>query len=247
MRCIECKKDIDELAFYCTNCGTETTIIKDKLSAKQAIRETWAEIKKEKSKAYIFSIFYVLIILLPISAAAFLLRDKYFILNGVLTVLVPLALIPFEFSNISEFKIGNYFANLKAYPKYLLFTFINIIYFFVIKIVCTGEPVFSFVFDPILHLVRLVLVLYWIAVVLPVPFIMNRYNVNPFKAVYAAYKGGAETRWQHFFIAFIMFVYIIVSTLLLGFGLLVTIPLTFLVIRHYGIMSLSCSLYKKYV
>ena len=247
MKCKECKKDMDDLAFFCTNCGTETTIIKDKLSAKQAIHETWSEIKKDKSKAYIFSIFYVLIILLPISAAAYMLRDKYFILNGTLTLLIPLAFIPFEFSGITDFSIGNYLKSLKSYPKYLLFTLINIIYFFVIKIVCTGKPVFSFVFDPILHLVRLVLVLYWIAIIIPVPFIMNRYNINPFKAVYAAYKGGAETRWQQFFIATIMFTYLAVSALLLGFGLLVTIPLTFLVIRQYGLMSLGCSLYKKYV
>ena len=156
--------------------------------------------------------------------------------------LVPLTLIPFSFKEDfleKSFTINNYLKNFKHYPKLFVFTFINIIYFLILNIICTGSlkingTIFiNYTTDPILHLVRFVLVLYWIAIILPAPIYMFRKQVNPLRAIIDVYKAGKETRWQQFFTAVLGTVSNLLGLICLVFGLIISIPLSYTLIENY--------------
>ncbi|MCK4957554.1 MAG: hypothetical protein KAS49_07940, partial [Candidatus Cloacimonetes bacterium] len=75
--------------------------------------------------------------------------------------------------------------------------------------------------------------LYWIAIMLPVPLVMMRKEVNAFKAVKMCYVASAETRWQQFFTAFYVVSVNVLGALVLGLGLLRSISFSYLLIERY--------------
>jgi uncharacterized membrane protein len=152
-----------------------------------------------------------------------------------LLILVPFTLIPFGFKeNFTDepFKISMYFQALKHYPKFFLLVLVNILYFLLLKILCTGY-ILGITIDPILHPVRFILVLYWIVITFPAVLLIVRKKMNPIKAVIVCYKASAETRWQQFFIMFRLFIMNIIGAAMAGFGLLITIPFTYILIEKY--------------
>jgi len=100
------------------------------------------------------------------------------------------------------------------------------------KIICTGY-LLNIAIDPVLHIVRLVMVLYWIAIVVPAPVLMVRKSLNPIKAIIVSYKAGKETRWQQFFLAIRIVLVNVLGAAIVGLGLLVTIPLSYLQLEKY--------------
>ena len=161
--------------------------------------------------------------------------SHYLFTNLMLLFLVPFTLIPFSFEeNFVEypFKISMYFNSLKYYPKFFLLVLVNILYFLLLKILCTGF-ILGITVDPILHPVRLILVLYWITITFPAVLLIIRKGMNPIKAVISCYKASAETRWQQFFIVFRLFVMNVIGSVFAGLGLLVTIPFSYILIEKY--------------
>ena len=120
---------------------------------------------------------------------------------------------------------------------------LNIIYFALLKIICTGYSL-NIAVDPILHIVRLIMVLYWIAIIVPTPILMIRKKMNPISAIILSIKAGKETRWQQFFIAVFIFILNIVGTALVGLGLLVTIPLSYVLLERYYLQMDEFELFK---
>ncbi|MCD4650190.1 MAG: hypothetical protein K8S56_00155 [Candidatus Cloacimonetes bacterium] len=239
IKCWKCSTVLGS-EFFCPHCGTETDFIEHNLSARQEITSDWKRFRKI-DKSFRFSVFFILVILLPLGVVAWFTRSNYWLNNMALLVLTPFALVPFSLPN-DTFSISAYVKSLRYYPSYLGFVAISIVYFFVLKVVCTGEPLYSLVYDPILHLVRLVMVLYWIAVILPAPVLIAKYGVNPWQAIMIAYKAGKNTRWQQFFLAVILTCANVVGLLTLGYGLLYSLPFSFYSISGYVQRMVECGL-----
>ncbi len=228
----KCGEKLSDDLIFCPTCGTHTGILAGKLSAKQNWSQTWQQFKKNKS--YPFSIFYVICILLPILLIVLHTSDNYWLSNAIFILVVPLALVPFGHRNYTTEppKIADYFQALKFYPYLLGFVFLNSLYFLILKIVCTGF-LLNIVVDPILHIVRFILVLYWLSIVLPAPLIMLRQRINPLKAILIAHRASKEIRWQLFLLLLYIGFINALGALALGLGLLVTIPLSFAVLEKY--------------
>ena len=231
----DCNNQLADHQIYCDKCGEPTKALSSGLSARQNWRETWQEFKKVKSSYYAFAIFMILCVFSFIGLSVVLGARFFWYNNLVLLFIAPLALLPFSFAGEfmeKPFTVRRYFQHAHNYPRYWLFVLINIVWFIFLKILCTGAFL-NIATDPILHEVRLILVLYWIAIVLPVPSLMSRRKVNPFKAIYLSYKAGSETRWQQFFLVSLVFFANLAGLALAGLGLLVSIPLSYLVIDRY--------------
>ena len=173
---VKCNNELDKHAIFCKVCGQSTGALSGPLSAKKNYQEVWEKFKPIKSQYYSFSIFIVLTSFLLIGLGIFFSIDlaesfkidHYLFTNLMLLILVPFTLIPFSFDgNFTDdpFKISMYFQALKNYPKFFLLVLVNILYFLLLKILCTGY-ILGITVDPILHPVRLILVLYWITITL---------------------------------------------------------------------------------
>jgi hypothetical protein len=230
-----CNNKLKEHQIFCDKCGESSGALSNDLSAKQNWKQVWPSFKEVKASYYSFAIFMIIFVFSFIGLSV-VLGSRYFWYNNlVLLLIVPFALLPFSFESnfLSEpFTIRRFFSHAQHYPKYFLFVLINIIWFIFLKILCTGAFL-NIATDPILHEVRLILVLYWIAIVLPVPILMVRRKMNPIKAIIVAYKAGRETRWQQFFVVFFLFLANLVGLALAGLGLMVTIPFSYVMIERY--------------
>jgi hypothetical protein len=231
----KCGNELGEHTIFCDVCGKSTNALSTGLSAKNARKESWDKFKEIKSKSYPFGIFMVLTFLPIIAIFLKFGNNDYFISNLILLFIVPLFLIPFgNEKNFAEnpFWISEYFKNLKNYPKLWFFVLLNIIFFFVLKVLCTGFML-GVATDPILHIVRFILVLHWITIVLPAPLVIIRKKVSPINALIMCYKASAETRWQQFYIVLVVFFSNLIALGLLVFGMLVTVPYTYVLIEKY--------------
>jgi len=241
MDCKKCKNKLDKNAIFCTTCGLETDSLKTGLSAKENFKQTWKMFKLEKHKYYSFASVYFFVAIIPLIAVILFTKDHYIWNNLSLLFVIPLALVPFTFDYKSEqiFTANKYFRNLKHYPQLLLFTLVNILYLFAVKMICTGHleiegnTVFYFITDPILHLVRFVLILYWFAIVAPMPFLIFQRKFNVLKALKVIYNAGKETRWQQFFTVLYTTFSLLTGALALVLGLLVAIPFSFVLLQNY--------------
>ncbi|MFC1898311.1 hypothetical protein ACFLYJ_01940 [Candidatus Cloacimonadota bacterium] len=230
-----CNNQLADHQIFCDKCGTSTGVLSKDLSAKQNWKQAWNQFKPEKASYYAFSIFMIICIFSFIGLSAVMGSQYFWYNNLVLLFIVPLALIPFSFESnflTEPFTIKKFFQYAQHYPKLFLFVLINIAFFIFLKILCTGAFL-NIATDPILHEVRLILVLYWIAIVLPAPILMIRKKMNPLKAIIVSYKAGSETRWQQFFVVFFLFCANLLGLALAGLGLLVTIPFTYIIIERY--------------
>lgn len=227
--CVKCLKDLEANQLFCTDCGEPTRKLTEDLSAKRNWQQAWADYKNRKGENYPFAIFFFFLVLLPTLYVAFFVTDSYYISNLFFLIFLPLVFIPFTIPVVKEntaITIKRYIHNLRYYPRVFLFVLINVLYFFLLKIITSSV-------DPILNLVRLILVLYWLAIMVPYLHLLLRKEVNPFKALLIVYKGGKETRWQQFFTYFYLFVINLAGLAALGVGLLVTIPYSIAVIERY--------------
>ncbi|MBW6516183.1 MAG: hypothetical protein K0B81_06175 [Candidatus Cloacimonetes bacterium] len=235
--CSKCLKDIVPDQLYCYGCGEPTKLLKAELSAQNNLREAWAEYKNRKSDNYPFAIFFIFAIFIPLVFFHFF--PRYFITidkaglslvsNLIYLFTLPLLFIPFAVPIVADkakLSVLNYLQSLKYYPRLLIFILINIIYFFLLKMITDSV-------DPILNLVRLIMVLYWLAIIVPLPHLLLRKKVNPFKAVMIVYRAGKETRWQQFFTYVYLFMINAIGLAALGVGLIITIPFSIAVLERY--------------
>jgi hypothetical protein len=230
-----CNEQLAEHQIFCHKCGTSTKALNTDLSFSQNRRETWAEFTKIKAKYYTFAIFLIVIVF-SLLGLSIIYGSKYYWYNNLaLLFIIPFALIPFSFPPDfmkSPFKIKFFFSHLKYYPIFWFFTLMNILFYFFLKIICTGF-LLNLATDPILHWVRLILAIYWIVIVMPAPLLIIRRKMNPIKAIIICYKAGSETRWQQFFVLLYLLAINFVGLLPFGLGLLVSIPFSYVLIERY--------------
>ncbi|MFA5498263.1 MAG: hypothetical protein WC327_01815 [Candidatus Cloacimonadia bacterium] len=239
--CQKCQIKLEAEQLFCFECGEPTSVLRDDLSALNNIKEVWSKFKGVKGSYFPFSIFYIIVILLPLFAIIFLTHNNYWLNNLSLLIFLPLVFIPFNFDFNDESgsgMIGRYFRSLAKYPTLFLFTLFNILFLLILKYVCTSV-------DPILNLVRLIMVLYWLSVVVPLPFVLLRKGLSPLKALKVTYKGGKETRWQQFFTYLLLALINIAGLIPIGLGLLVTIPFSYAVLERYYLQMDKYNLFGK--
>ncbi len=233
MKCKNCSSSLEQNAIFCPSCGWQTEFIRENLSAKLVLKGAWQDYKGVRGKNYPFAIFFVLLIMVPVGLAAFFTRDNYWINNLAMLLLAPLAMVPLTFEG-SQYSVKQYFTQLKNYPKLLGISFFTVLFFFVINVICTGNPLFYYATDPILHPVRFVLVLYWLAIIVPSFYILTELKLPPCKSIYWAYKWGRETRWQQFFLIVVLAFLNVIAVIPVGLGLLVSVPFTAFAVRRFS-------------
>lgn len=119
----------------------------------------------------------------------------------------------------------------RNYPRYLALALICVLYYLLIYIICFGLPRFGS--DPILRLVWLVLVNYFVAIILPVPVLMERLKISAVKAFLLSYRHLHAVRWQIYLLALSLAVLNLLALAALIVPLLVTLPFSWFVIRDY--------------
>jgi hypothetical protein len=231
-----CNAVLDDHAIFCSVCGTTTEALQNELSARKVFK---GQIKDYREKGMKFSVPGILLMVLTLVlfySVFFLTAKMYYVTNLILLFLIPFMLIPFTFKwedNRVEFSLSNYLSALRYYPLLWLFTLLNVVYYFLLKILCTGY-LLTVATDPILHLVRLVLAIYWLAVIFPVPYIIINKKISLLRALKISYQAGAETRWQHFYLLLFVIFLNLVAIIPLGFGLIFTLPFSYQVIYKYS-------------
>lgn len=202
MHCKHCNSQINQNDIYCPKCGKKTQNVKENFRFSDFFKIARTEIRETKEHSFKFNFIQgmtALLFILVLIAHFFVLNYpsdilKYVIENFIYLLFVPVLLLPFGIQNV-VLEVG-YSSDLNKYmkglyPKYLLFTAVNIAIFAVFKFLCIG--------DAILSLVRLTLVLWWLSVCFPIPVLMTKYKRNIFAYFKMSLKTFEDLRWQLFF------------------------------------------------
>lgn len=222
LKCSLCLSNIPDSSLFCPKCGKSTNLLTVELNARKNIMFC---IKNFKIKDFKISAFILVLIFLS-NLLPFYLFEKFYLEMGILTFLLPFALIPLSKIKDSflNYKLSDY--QLSKYPTYLIFSVLNFSFFILLKIITTG-------IDPILNLVFLIMSFYWISIMLPVPHL-----IGSEKSLYNAMKISLlemkETRWQQFFTLIFLIVFNFVGLLTFGIGLFITVPLSYRIVQRYS-------------
>ncbi len=235
-----CNADIHPHQIYCHICGEPTPVLKTYLSAFRNFKATWQIQQKEYPQTLGLGLLLTLAVYIPIAIIVILLWNNYWMTNLALLFVVPLALLPFAQRN--DLTVKNFLSCLKYYPHYWFFVLLAELYLFILKVICTGY-LLNIMVDPVLHIVRLIMVLYGIVCVITVPYLISEKGVFVVKAIFASIKAGHETRWQLFFTAVQIFVINILGAVCLLAGLLFTLPFSYLLIRNYYLQMMEYELF----
>lgn len=248
MRCPHCNHRLAIHDLWCPNCQRQSSLIKNELSALRSLRGSWANFKPNISlnvplaaPAIIMGIIPLAILIWLFNTSLMLPSDtsiklliNLFIKSALVSMFLPFTLIGFKATSaLDGYQAGKpgLFIALKSYPKYLGFSILNCLYFVVIYLICFGFPGFGS--DPILRLVWLVLANYWVALVLPIPTLMED-NALSFKDAFClARRHFAVVRWNIYLMVLILGILNLVAGLALIVPLAITIPFSWYAIRDY--------------
>lgn len=264
MRCKHCDSRQAPHDFWCANCGKQTQVINQNLSAWASLKRTWNKYLPQKGVnipaaglAIVTGVVPIILILVALNAFDRLnltqtqdtktLLINLFLMFGGISLFVPMLLIPFK--PVSEQKdhslrLKDFASAMKHYPRYLGLSLIAAFYFLVIYLICFGLPKFSS--DPILRLVWIVLVNYFLAIFLPVPALMERLNLGPWKALKTSYKYFHVVRWQIYLLALILLTVNLLATGLVLALLVFTLPLSWFAVRDYTDLLLEYEIIRDY-
>lgn len=236
-----CGNELHPHQIFCDVCGEPTPALKTDLSAKENFKYVWKEHRNSYQKNLSLGLFLTLVVFLPMAIIAWILWDNYLYTNITMLFIVPLAMIPFSMKE--ELSISEYFKHLKNYPVFLIFTALAIVYFFLLKVICTGY-LLNMMVDAVLHIVRLIMVLYGLACAFSVPFLISGEKMNPFTAIANSIKAGHEPRWQLFFTLVQVALVNAIGAAFLLIGLLYTLPFSYKLMRRYYQKIVEYELFK---
>jgi hypothetical protein len=227
--CSKCDSSLDGNQLFCYECGEPTKVLRKELSAVNNIKETWSNYKERKGQNFPFAIFFFFALIVPLGLIVYYTHHDYWLHTLSLLVFLPLMFVPFAINVWKDqevLAVKKYPACLKKYFRFLIFIVINVLFFAVLKIITTSV-------DPILNIVRLILVLYWLAIIVPYPHLLANKDIDPYRGWLKVFKGGKETRWQQFYTLLFLFVINVLGLALAGIGLLITIPFSIAVLERY--------------
>jgi hypothetical protein len=238
MRCQNCNEKTAPHDLWCFNCGKRTDVLGNELSSVKSLVSTWKNYRQFRGINLPVGIIAALSGVLPLFLLLWLMNYtlpglplwQLLLMHAfVWTLFIPVLLVPFKAvcgNDDMKIDLKSFFSAFSSYGQYILFSFISVVFYVFIFFTCQG--------DPILNLVWLVLVLYWVAIVLPVPVLMQRYRLGAFKALIMAYKHTGDVRWNLFLMAIILTLINLLATVLFVVGLAVTVPFTWYAIRDFS-------------
>ncbi len=238
MKCKKCKAEITEFDIFCKKCGTETDLLSKGLSSKENKKQTSEQLSKIRNNYYSVSMFLTIAVIFPMLILLYFSRYNHLLISAITIVFLPFILILITRENgflqkDKRFTIKEYFGLLPNYPKFMVFVLYNVLYFYLLTLVCTARPLLNYAYDPILNLVWLVMAFYWFAIIIPAPGLIIHKNYSPSKAIVQSYIKGKETRWQQFFTFIHIILAILFGVVTLGFGFMVSIPHIILLLDNY--------------
>jgi len=248
MRCKFCNAKLATHDIWCVECGRQTDIVKNDLASMRSLGNTYRSFKEHMSGAVPGAAFSLILGIIPLVVLIWMFSSIIpfdnesigglflgLIIKSVsLSLFIPFVLIGFRAisqSNSYALSWQQITSALKSYPKYLLLSLISAAYYIVLYIVCWGVPGFASLL--ILRLVWLVMVVYWVAIILPAPVLMERFNLSPWQAISKAYHHFHDVRWNIFLLALVLAVINALAFVLLFVPMVVTLPLSLFAIRDY--------------
>lgn len=264
MRCKHCDARLAAHDFWCANCGKQTKVVTQDLSSWNSLTRTWSKYNPLKGLNIPAAAFPVLAGVLPCLALLFALNAfgrlnlsqnqatgsmllNLFITSAGLSIFLPILLIPYKPACAEPgytITLKDMLAGMRQYPRYLVLVLISVLFFVIIHLICFGLPQFSS--DPILRLVWIVLVNYFLAVFLPVPVLMQRLNLNSWQAAKLSYRKFHVVRWQLFLLGLILVLMNFVATALVLVPLIIILPLSWFAVRDYVDLLLEYEIIREY-
>jgi len=239
MVCKTCRGKIDDLSLYCTNCGEPSENHKKQFVIKDMLKKTDSTTPTAQLQLQIIGVVFAIIAIvfvinfkpMWISIAETAHWLKYIALNISMILLIPCIILPFRSKENGQaesppLRSPNPHDNgraespplqslpLRIYLNLVHFTFYMCLYFFVLKVVCQG--------DPILNLVRFIMVLWGLAIAFPVPYLLLHTDDRVETVIKKAYIAGKYLRWKQFYLC----VYLGIYNALTVFTLFVKLPQT---------------------
>lgn len=250
MRCKKCNTRLGSHDLWCMSCGVQSPVVKTDLAALQSLKRTRKELKGKTSSMVPAIGFSIISGVIPIAIIIWIftlymknesntigqLLINLSLKSVLISLFVPMILLPFSvISNQRDYslKLKDLLANMKHYPKYLLFALANAVMLMVFYLICFGFP--GFASDPILRLVWIVLINYWLAISLPAVVVMELKEVNPFKALKLSYLHFGDVRWNIYLLALLMVIFNSFAFAFAIFPMLFTLPCLFFAFRDYVI------------
>jgi len=237
MRCQHCNEKIAEHDLWCVKCGKRNNILINKLSSIKSINGSWKKYQEFRGRNLPAGIFAVLTGIIPLFVLIWILNFvlsnmpliQYNILHGVIwIVFLPVLFIPFNAvckTSSYHIEIKTIIRSFRTYLRYLTFSLISVVFYTVIFILCQG--------DPILNLVWIVLVLYWVPLAIPIPILMERYNINAWMSLMVSYKHMSDLRWNIFLLCIILLFANLISIAIFIVPLAIILPFSWFAIRDY--------------
>lgn len=251
MHCKHCDKNLAVHDLWCSNCGHQTPIVNQDLSAWASLRGSWAKLRGQLGSNIPAAAVVILLGIIPTAVILYLLHSfgwldlaasqtagsliSQLLLTGIaVAVFIPILVMPArpvcaDSGYITGWK--KLLASFNDYPKYLALGLMCSLYYLLIYLICFGLP--NFGSDPILRLVWVVLVTYFLAVLLPVPTLMERLRINAWTALKTSYKYFHVVRWQLFLLLLVLGLINALAVILVLIPLLVTLPLSWYAVRDY--------------
>ncbi len=248
MRCKHCNGRLATHDIWCVECGRQTDVVKQDLASMKSLGDTYGKFYPVKSASVPGAAFSLILGVIPMAVIIWLLNSiisledstamqmimSLVIKSVAISVFVPFVLIGFNVINGSKdykLELSGMLAALKTYPRYLLFALLSALYYSVLYIVCWGFPNFASL--PILRLVWLVMLVYWVAIVLPAPVLMEKLGVSPLKAIRLSYRHFHDVRWNIFLLALVLAGMNALAFCLFFVPMVITLPLSLFAIRDY--------------
>ena len=203
MLCKSCKQPIDNLEVYCTSCGLPTKNFKEQFSVGAILRAGKEIADKDIHYPIGQPIGVMLFLLIVVYVFNFDVLPMTSLMNYVLLNISLILVTPLLLLNTKPFSSNQP----RQYLRLALLTALLVLYFFVLKLVCQG--------DPILNLVRLVLVLWGLAIAFPVFYLLSVRAGNVFSLIERGYVAGKYLRWQQFSLVFVLGLFNLLSVCLL--------------------------------
>lgn len=247
MRCKHCNARLAAHDIWCVECGRQSSVPRQELSALNSLKSSWADFVEKKSHAVPIASVSIILGFLPLAFLTWLFRS-YIELPSVtgLQVIVSLLIKAVSYSIFMPFlmlpmtilhngrdlgKLKSLFAAMKEYPKYLALSLVINFVFVAFYIICFGLPKFGS--DPILRLVWLVLINYWSTIFIPAAVLVNYTSSSPISAIKQSYKHFHDVRWNIYLMILILTLINALAAVLALIGLVITIPFTWFALRAY--------------
>lgn len=249
MRCPHCNNRLAAHDLWCVKCGRQSPAVRNELSAMRSLKQTWQNYRGVKGGNVPYAAVAVLLGVIPTAILVWLSFSVIniqsssevgsFLLNLFLKAVILSLFLPFilmGFKPVAKsvdyiLRVSDLRDSLAAYPRYFWFSLMNALYFMIIYVICFGLP--NFGSDPILRLVFIVLVNYWMAVALPVPLLMERRKLGFLASLRLSYRHFHVVRWNLYLLALVLGLINLVAFSLLLIPLVITIPLSWFAIRDF--------------